>query len=784
MNDRSIETDGMTKKARRALSCARASAGRTCSGSVGTEHLLCGLLEEGSGAAYTILTDNGLSLAEAEELIAAGNSRKAQSSLIPELSAEVRGILRSASSVARNAGSPLVGTEHILTAILRETDCRAVSLIRELGCSLSAVYAQCLVCGGCPSEQAAPRLKQLEKYGRELTLSSVSAGFDPVIGREAEIERIEQILCRRNKNNPCLTGDAGVGKTAIVEGLAARIASGKVPEKLRGKRIFALDLTLLLAGAKYRGDFEERLKACLDEAGSSGNVILFIDELHNIMGAGAAEGAIDAANILKPQLARGEIRLIGATTSDEYRRTIEKDSAMDRRFQRVAVSEPDCERTLSILKGLRSRYEQFHGVSVSDEALRQIVALAQRYIPERHFPDKAIDILDEACACQRLESERGRSPSRLNEAFEGYVSGKIGREEYISAVTKEQTKPLPKLSAATCSAVVSRLTGIECGELSLSEAERLRSLGDVLSAEGIGQEDAVSRLCDAMIRCRSGLRDGKRPIGSFLFIGPSGVGKSKLAKALGKALFGSEDAVIRLDMSEYSERHSISKLIGPPPGYVGFGEGGLLTEPVRRRPYSIVLLDEIEKADRSIFELLLQMTEEGSLTDSEGRKVSFSDTIIIMTSNAGMREISESRAMGFGQGRPGGEALSGACEKAAAKLFSPELLGRLDAVIPFKKLEEPELTRIAEQELSSLAERVRSLGCELSWQREAAALIAAQSVGKSSGAREVRRLITSKLETSLSRLLLGGEVKQLCVRCRDKEIEVTKEDGVHTLFTN
>lgn len=784
MIDKGFDTQRLTKKAREVLRLAALAAGRLGHTYIGTEHLLMGMLEEGGCTAYAVLADNAVDADEVRALIAQMIGKGTPCRVgITELSSESERIMRSANSAAIAAGSALTGSEHILGAMLRDQDCAAVRILRSLGCSLARLYTQCSAQSAGVSEQSRQRFRQLEKYGRELTVRSVCEGFDPVIGREEEIARMLEILCRRNKNNPCLTGDAGVGKTAIVEGLAARIAAHDVPSKLRGKRIFSLDMTLLLAGAKYRGDFEERLKACIDEACSSSDVILFIDEIHNIMGAGGAEGAIDAANILKPQLARGELRLIGATTCDEYRRTIEKDSAMDRRFQRINVDEPDAERTVEILKGLAPRYEQFHGVSVPGELLRHIVTLAGRYMPERRFPDKAIDILDEACACERLQHDSAQRRRELSEAFEGYVSGSLTREQYLAAITEKTSGA--HLTKQTCAQVVSRMTGIDCAEFSQSEAQRLKALPDRLKAEVIGQDEAIDRLCDAVIRCCSGLHDDRRPIGSFLFIGTSGVGKSRLAGALAKALFARQDSLIRIDMSEYSERHSVSGLIGAPPGYVGYENGGLLTEQVRRRPYSVVLLDEIEKADRSIFELLLQITEEGVLTDKSGRRVPFSETVLIMTSNAGMAELENKAHLGFGERDRGSYAeLVRAAEASAKKLFSPELLGRLDGVIVFRQHGREELERIAKLQLGELAARAQALGCTLTFTDRAARLLAEQSLGKSSGAREIRRLITAQIETKLSRRLIDCGCRAFSVDAEGEDFTVADADDVHTLFTN
>ncbi|MBR4554669.1 MAG: ATP-dependent Clp protease ATP-binding subunit [Ruminococcus sp.] len=785
MNEKDYGLERLTRGAREAVRLAASAAGRLGHTYIGPEHLLCGFLEEGSCTACVILSESsvteGAVISCIEQLV--GRDAPCRLSL-SELSDETKRIIRNAMNLAGSAGSILTGSEFILAAILRETECMAVRVLKALGCSLTKLCSRCTSCTAELPDSSRPRLRQLEKYGRELTRRSVTDGFDPVIGREDEISRMMEILCRRTKNNPCLTGDAGVGKTAIVEGLASRIVSGEVPAKLSGKRIFALDLTLLLAGAKYRGDFEERLKGCIDEASSDREVILFIDELHNIMGAGAAEGAIDAANILKPQLARGQLQLIGATTYDEYRRTVEKDSAMDRRFQRIDVAEPDADQTLQILKGLRPRYEQFHGVDVPEPVLSHIVALAQRYIPERHFPDKAIDILDEACACERLRLDSGERRRELSRAFESYVAGKLSREDYLTAISERSSPQRTTLEKSTCTAAVARATGIEPSELSGTESERLKALPDRLKADVIGQDEAIDRLCDAVIRCRSGLRDDKRPVGSFLFIGTSGVGKSRLAESLSKALFHRSDSLIRFDMSEYSERHSISKLIGAPPGYAGCDAEGLLTGRVRRRPYSVVLLDEIEKADRSIFELLLQITEEGTLTDSSGRKVSFSETVLIMTSNAGMAELESKSRVGFGlRDKDDYTLLRAAAEKAAAKLFSPELLGRLDEVIVFRRHSRDELVKIARLQLGELAKRASALGCTLRFTDNAASLLARKSDGSSSGAREIRRLITSEIETLLSRRLIDKGGREFFVDVRGESFIVCSSEEIHTLFT-
>ena len=625
-------------------------------------------------------------------------------------------------------------------------------------------------CAFCRSRLDAVKLKALEKFGRELTKQRTCAEFDPVLCRESETQRIMEILCRRTKNNPCLVGEAGVGKTAVVEGLAVRIMKGEVPDMLSDKRIFALDLTLLLAGAKYRGDFEERLRDCLSEAEKAGNCILFIDELHNIMGAGAAEGAIDAANILKPQLARRGLQVIGATTFDEYRSTVEKDSAMERRFQKVIISEPSREQTCEILKGLKKRYEQHHGVAIPDEVISHAADLAQRYVTGRFFPDKAIDILDEACACTVIASRERSAVSADNTAFDDYISGKISREKYISLVTSPSSGQKPQVTKASVEDVVSRWTGIDCRCLAQSDIQRLESLEQRLCSRVIGQSAAVSELCRAVRRCRAGLKSSERPIGSFVFLGETGVGKSLLAKQLAKEFFGTGDAPIRFVMSEFMERHSVSGLIGSPPGYVGFEQGGKLTEQVRNKPYCVLLLDEIEKAHPDIFNILLQILEEGTLTDTSGRKVSFSNVIIIMTSNIGVKALREKKSVGFAQHSSENRSELVKTLNAELKRFmSPELLGRIDKTIVFNSLDEKSLESIAAIELDSLSERLSKLGYSFAYSKQVPKLAARKVFSVNGSARDVRKLVCSHIEDLISE-------KMIC--CGDKKLflETEKND--------
>ncbi len=756
-----FDMDKFTKKAKDVIRASSACAGKWGHTYIGSEHLLLSILEEGNSTACAVLTKHKVtSSAVAEQLMQivgkGAPCRLSQGDFTPT----ALNILKGACTLSESFGEKSAGTEYILALILRQSNACAVRILRNLGCNLTRMYADCTSAENRRTvfmEQNFPRLKHLDRFGRELTSKSQCESFDPVIARETETRRIMEILCRRTKNNPCLVGEAGVGKTAIVEGLAMKILSGEAPEPLAKKRIYALDLTLLLAGAKYRGDFEERLKSCIDEAVSAGNVILFIDEIHNIMGAGAAEGAIDAANILKPGLARGSVRIIGATTFEEYRRTLEKDSAMDRRFQLVKIEAPTPKDAEKILCGIKDRYEEHHRVRISNSVITRIVELADRYIPEKFFPDKAIDILDEACARCSLENSE-QSPDRdLSEVFNDYVMGKISREQYLNAITDIHQQEFSILTPRFAEEVVSMRTGIPCSSLSKGEATRLQAMETALSQAVVGQEEAIEKLCASVRRCRSGLKDDRRPRGIFVFLGSSGVGKSLLAKTLAENLFGRTDALIKIDMSEYMERHSVSKLIGAPPGYVGWENGGILTEQVRRRPYCVVLLDEIEKAHPDIFNLLLQIAEDGTLTDSTGRSVSFSNAFIIMTSNIGVKQLDEQTAIGFSseKHRDYGNVKRYLLSQLE-KFLSPELLGRIDEAIVFRKLEQPQLEQIAVKELNRLKSRLSALGYQLEASPTTAEFLARSCNGNSYGAREIRKKISCEIEPLISDLLISG----------------------------
>lgn len=764
INNRSFEIDKFTKKGRDIIRGAVSCAGSWGHTYIGSEHILLSIMEEGTSTAYSILTKHGVMTEDIHDqmmqIIGKGTPcRLTQNDFTPT----ALKILKGACSFCESCGGKLTGSEYILAVLIKQSGCCAATMLRELDINLNRIYSDCTLSDSdMLIEQTYVRMKNLEKFGRELTRKNVCESFDPVVERDEEINRIMEILCRRTKNNPCLIGEAGVGKTAIIEGLAVRMLQGKVPEMLSSKRIFALDLTLLLAGAKYRGDFEERLKHCMDEAENSGNIILFIDEIHNIMGAGAAEGAIDAANILKPQLARGKIQIIGATTFDEYRQNIEKDSAMERRFQTVKIEEPTAESTVAILKGLKSKYESHHKITIPEEAITKIVELAERYITDRFFPDKAIDILDEACAFAKITSaDLNTTRNYISQIFNDYISGKISREAYISAITKRNSPQSVTLSNHHICSVVAKWTGIPCDEIGGDEISRLKGLEQVLEKDVIGQSQAVKALSCAIRRCRTGLKDDKRPLGSFIFLGSSGVGKSQLAKSLAKALFHREDALIRLDMSEYMERHNASKLIGAPPGYVGYESGGLLTEQVRKKPYSVLLLDEIEKAHPDVFNMLLQALEEGFVTDSQGKKVSFSNLIIIMTSNAGIKNTVAKNPMGFESQNSEShfEQIKKDMKKELKQFLSPEFLSRVDEIIVFNQLGKTELGEIADLELADLQNRLCKLGYKLEFNSEISSHLAEKCLGKNGGAREVRRLVEQDIKNLISDKILSGQDK-------------------------
>ncbi|MCM1328749.1 MAG: ATP-dependent Clp protease ATP-binding subunit [Ruminococcus sp.] len=770
------DIESFTKKANSVINKAFLSAGRLGHTYMGSEHLLLALSGEQGCTAAAIFKTCGIReeniLCRIDMLVGRGEPCAVDRDAV---TASARRIVEQAFIISAESGSRLAGTEHLLLALLRETDCTAVKIIEDIGGSVAGLA------GACSATAADTRMTKtptLLKYGRDLTKAAREKKFDPVFCREKEIERVIQILSRRTKNNPCLVGEAGVGKTAVAEGIAAMIAEGNVPEAIRGKQIVSLSLTSMLAGAKYRGDFEERVKQCLEEVAANGSVILFIDELHTIVGAGAAEGAIDAANILKPQLARGEIQIIGATTLEEYRKFIEKDSALERRFQQVFINEPSEEEALRIITGLKGCYEEFHRVEITDGAVRAAVEMSVRYQPERFLPDKAIDLIDEACSRARMKaSESPRTLSELAESLrrmlEKQAESRVGtrtKKGGTSWYSDSEAKPIV-IAAENIAEVVSAATGIPVTRLTDSESKRLLHLEEELKKRVIGQDEAVSAVADAIRRSRAGLKDPARPMGCFLFTGPSGAGKTELSKALAECLFGTEKSLVRFDMSEYMEKHSVSKLIGAPPGYAGCDEGGQLTEKVRKKPYSVVLFDEIEKAHADVSNILLQILEDGILTDNSGRKVSFRSSVIILTSNIGAELITEKNALGFGGGG-GDENIRGDVIKAVRKNFRPELVGRLDEIIVFNRLGKAELGAIARKLLAGLQKRAEAMEIALEFSDKAIESIAAESVDRT-GARRLRRNIASAVESMLSKSILDGTVKR-----GDKAVVVWENGGI------
>lgn len=797
--------NGFTEKANSAINRAIAVAcamGHTC---IGSEHILFGLVSEENCVSSAILAKGSITKEDIAEKLKQTFGTGIKTELTPnDLTPRSKRILEHSLHEARNLGHKYVGTEHILLSVLQETDCYAVLFLQELGVNAKELYMNCIkeitdmYSQGEASDdtgmgnQFAPKSKKnakgsLTEYGKDLTELAKSNTIDPVIGRDEEIERVIQILSRRTKNNPCLIGEPGVGKTAIVEGLAQKIASGEVPETIKDKKIISLDLTAMLAGAKYRGDFEERIKKVIEKVISQGDVILFIDELHNIIGAGAAEGAIDAANILKPQLARGEIQLIGATTLDEYRKYIEKDSALERRFQPVTVNEPSAEDAVQILFGLRDKYEAHHKIKITDEAIKAAVSMSSRYITDRFLPDKAIDLVDEAASRVRLRAftappDIKELETRLKEAntekaaainsqdFEGAAKyrdeEKAINEKLEKAMQEWQEKRgrvTGEVTANDIAEIVSSWTGVPIKQLTEKESKRLLELESIMHNRIVGQEPAVSAISNAIRRGRVGLKDPKRPMGSFLFLGPTGVGKTEVCKALAEVLFGDENSIIRLDMSEYMEKHAVSRMIGSPPGYVGFNEGGQLTEKIRRKPYSVLLFDEIEKAHPDIFNILLQILEEGTLTDSQGRKIDFKNTVIIMTSNIGAKLISEHKSLGFTNSDntiKNEEAEKDIVLKELKNHFRPELLNRLDEIIVFHKLTKENINEIAKKMLESFVSRVKELEVNLEFTDVVVDKIASIGFDPIYGARPLRRAITSSIEDQLSQKLLDGSVKK------------------------
>lgn len=794
---------GFTEKANKALNLAIESAEEMRHNYVGTEHILYGLVKEGSGVAATALNECGVTEDALREKLESINGTMSLVELTPDdFTPRTKRVLRAAVIISSKTGYTYVGTEHLLLAIISESDSYAVAFLEELGVSVERL-AQAVSKGmqggaddgfGGFENESAPNGSQkggsaLDKFGRDLTQAAKNGEIDPVIGREKEIQRVIQILSRRTKNNPVLIGEPGVGKTAVAEGLALEIAKGNVPEILKDKRVVSLDLTGMVAGAKYRGDFEERIKAAIDEVKKSKNTILFIDELHTIVGAGAAEGSADAANILKPSLARGDFQVIGATTLNEYRKYIEKDAALERRFQPVKVGEPTPEQAVQILKGLRDSYEAHHKVKITDEAINAAVTLSSRYIADRYLPDKAIDLIDEGASKVRLASLT--SPDNVKELedeiadYEKEKASAINEQDFERAARlRDEQKELQtklddakkkwqeqqkgnsgEVTAEDIAKIVSEWTGIPVVQLTKEESERLLNMENVLHERVIGQSEAVTAIAKAIRRGRVGLKDPKRPVGSFIFLGPTGVGKTELCKALAEAMFGDENAMLRLDMSEYMEKHTVSKLIGSPPGYVGFEEGGQLTEKVRRKPYSVVLFDEIEKAHPDVFNMLLQILEDGRLTDSQGRTVDFKNTIIIMTSNVGARLITEKQSsLGFNSENENAEESEKKDIKELVtgelrKVFRPEFLNRVDDIIVFNKLNKDEIKQIAVKMLKTLENRLDKMNIKISFTDNAISEIADKGFDENYGARPLRRAIQNEIEDPLSEQMLEGKVK-------------------------
>ena len=790
-----------TEKSRKSLNMAHDSACELGHGYVGSEHLLLGLIKEGTGVAAKALYDAGITPELVENKIKEMIGTKEPLPQNTELSLTPRSkrILEIAAMEARRLGHNYIGTEHMLMAIIRDGEGIAAQILGTFGMNLGEFYKNTLnsidnesFSPNSPAQKAAnsgdKKTPTLNKFGRDLTESAKEGKFDPVIGRSKEIERIIQILSRRTKNNPCLIGEPGVGKTAVAEGLAQSIASGNVPEILKNKRLVTLDLSSMVAGAKYRGEFEERLKKVVEEVMAAGDVILFIDEIHTIVGAGAAEGAIDASNILKPSLARGELQLIGATTLNEYKKYIEKDAALERRFQPVMVGEPSIEETIEILSGIRDKYEAHHGVKITDAALSSAAKLSSRYITDRFLPDKAIDLVDEAASKKKLstltepdnlkalESELAEIAKDKQEAItaQDFEKAAVLRDkereitERVKAA-KENWKEASTSNELTVTEediadIISSWTNIPVKKLAEEESERLKNLENILHKRVIGQDEAVTAVSKAIRRARAGLKDPKRPIGSFLFLGPTGVGKTELSKALADTMFGTEDAMIRVDMSEYMEKHSVSKFIGSPPGYVGFEEGGQLTEKIRKHPYSVILFDEIEKAHPDVFNIMLQILDDGILTDAQGRRVDFRNAVIIMTSNLGAKNILNTVSkLGFAS-----EDVSKASEDDKIKekvmeevkhSFKPEFLNRIDEIIVFKRLSNEDIQKIASLMLENLKTRLLSSGISAAFTDSAIALIAKNGFDPIYGARPLRRAIQTNIEDMLSEAIIDGTIK-------------------------
>ena len=785
-----------TERARKVVVLAKEEAKRFNHNHIGTEHLLLGLVKEGEGVASAVLQNLGLSLEmirlEVEKLVQTGPSTVISGDI--PFTPKAKKVIELAMDEARHLGHNYIGTEHLLLGLIRESEGAASQVLLNLGLDLARVRNEIMALLGSVTPGQAPttsteksKTPALDAFGRELTQLAKNGKLDPVVGRADEIERVIQILSRRTKNNPVLLGEAGVGKTAIVEGLAQKIVVADVPETLKGKRVIALDLALMVAGTKYRGQFEERIKAVMDEIKRSENIIVFIDELHTLVGAGGAEGAIDAANILKPALSRGEIQCVGATTLDEYRRFIEKDAALERRFQTIMVEPPSVDETVEILKGLRERYESHHKIKITDEALSAAAKMSDRYLSDRFLPDKAIDIMDEAGSrarlnvmtappnLKKLESDieacrkdkesavRAQDFEKAAKCRDVERNTKIELEKQRNAWKEKSMEQIPEVGSDEIAYIIAKWTGIPLLRLEEGESERLLKMEEELHERVIGQDEAIKAIAHAVRRSRAGIKDPRRPIGSFVFLGPTGVGKTLLARVLADFMFGDEDAMIQLDMSEYMEKFNVSRLVGAPPGYVGYDEGGQLTEKVRRRPYSVVLLDEVEKAHPDVFNLLLQIFEEGRLTDSFGRKVDFKNTVIIMTSNIGADLWKKQGAMGF---KPKDENQSFEDVKvrlleAMKKVFKPEFLNRVDDTIIFHPLAKNHLEKILEIETAGVVKRLSEHDIKLELTKEAKAFIIEKGFDPIYGARPLKRTIQSFLEDPLAEEIIKGSFKEL-----------------------
>ena len=787
-----------TKQAANAVRYAAKKAKEMKHPYIGTEHLLLGLREEFSGVAGQVLAQNGVETEKImqlmDELIAPREEMPASQK--PKESPRLRYILANSEKEAHRLRTAEVGTEHLLLSMIRDVDCVAARILITLNISLQKLLKDILNASGVDPKDYQDELQDesrgsgsvIEQYCTDMTARAEEGKQDPVVGREEEMYRLMQVLSRRTKNNPCLIGEPGVGKTAVVEGLAQRIAAGVVPEKMKDKRIYTLDLPGMIAGSKYRGEFEERMKGLISEVESNGNIILFLDEIHTMIGAGGAEGAIDASGILKPSLARGELQLIGATTITEYRKYIEKDAALERRFQPVSVEEPSKEQCLEILKGLKGRYESHHKVLIRDEALEAAVSMSERYITDRNLPDKAIDVLDESCSKVSLkgykvpenltaldlrlkELEKQKEESIKNGCFE--EASLLQKEQEEAEKKSEQLKKRfqkktsssqPEVTEEDIAEVVSAWTKIPVQKLAESDTDRLKKLESVLHQRVIGQEEAVKAVARAVKRGRVGLKDPKRPIGSFLFLGPTGVGKTELSKALAEAMFGNEESMIRVDMSEYMEKHSVSKMIGSPPGYVGHEEGGQLSDQVRTHPYSVLLFDEIEKAHPDVFNILLQVLDDGHITDSKGRKIDFSNTVIIMTSNAGAKAIIEPKKLGFAaKDDPAGDykRMKQNVMDEVKQIFRPEFLNRIDEIIVFHALEKTHMKKIVTLMCRDFTKRIEDqMDIRLTLRESAKALIAEKGTDAIYGARPLRRALQTELEDKLAEAILNGEVKR------------------------